>query len=344
MDFWVFDFAIRDTLSTLQARSHICELCRLLYASSKKLTVMSSVEFRRVGSVLTLGTPEAPALSICRANLNYLNGRNNPPEEIQIGFPKLPEIGSLTQFEVLRQWLEDCDNNHNRCYSDGFGPYPARTPTRLIDVGQGMNSETVRLLETVDLQEEIGHSQPVQFSYIALSHPWGDRNHHQHFCTTWENIDDHKTGILDSNLPNTFRDAVRVTRELNVRYLWIDSLCIVQGEDGDFEEEAQHMETVFSSAFCVIAASCATGTSDGFLQQRPNRTVVTIDRSPESPFYICEAIDDFQRYVVEGPLNKRGWVLQERALARRTIYFTERQVYWECGDGIRCETLTRMRK
>jgi hypothetical protein len=43
-------------------------------------------------------------------------------------------------------------------------------------------------------------------------------------------------------------------------------------------------------------------------------------------------------------LNKRGWVLQERALARRTIYFTARQTYWECGCGVRCETLTRLHK
>jgi len=43
-------------------------------------------------------------------------------------------------------------------------------------------------------------------------------------------------------------------------------------------------------------------------------------------------------------MNKRGWVLQERALACRTIYFTAQQTYWECGGGVRCETLTKMSK
>jgi hypothetical protein len=65
---------------------------------------------------------------------------------------------------------------------------------------------------------------------------------------------------------------------------------------------------------------------------------------PRNPFYVCEAIDDFQHDVIDGRLNKRGWVLQERALARRTIYFTENQTYWECGEGVRCETLAKMRK
>lgn len=135
-----------------------------------------------------------------------------------------------------------------------------------------------------------------------------------------------------------------MTRQLGVQYLWIDSLCIIQGDDGDFKDEAKHMESVFSFAHCVIAASRSTGTSDGFLKKRRDRVVVEFDSPGEPTVYVCEAIDDFQGDVIDGALNKRGWVLQERALARRTIYFTETQTYWECGEGIRCETLTKMRK
>ncbi|KAJ9138333.1 Serine/threonine-protein kinase par-4 [Pleurostoma richardsiae] len=62
----------------------------------------------------------------------------------------------------------------------------------------------------------------------------------------------------------------------------------------------------------------------------------------KAPFYICENIDDFNLHVLNGRLNKRGWVLQQHALARRTIFFTEHQTYFECGDGVRCETLTKM--
>ena len=64
----------------------------------------------------------------------------------------------------------------------------------------------------------------------------------------------------------------------------------------------------------------------------------------EEIFCVCEAIDDFYRDVDQGELNQRGWVLQERALSRRTIYFTETQSYWECGGGVRCETMTKMKK
>lgn len=341
LDFWTVDFVIKDTLPDLKTRSQICEFCSLLLNTSERLSISdpSNVEFHRVGSGLTINGTGRPVLSICRTQAHG-PGLRSPPKHIQIGFPKLPKIESHTYFEVLRRWLKDCDENHAGCFPENSGPGPTRIPTRLIDVGEEKYSRTVRLHETglrkADRSEELG--------YIALSHPWGDENYNNHFCTTSKNITDRlETGIPIIELPDTFKHAVKVTRELGVRYLWIDSLCIIQGDDGDFEEEAKHMETVFSSAYCVIAASRAMGTSDGFLKDRLDRKFVRFERSSENPFYICEAIDDFQHDVIEGALNKRGWVLQERALARRTIYFTEKQMYWECGEGVRCETLTRMR-
>jgi len=103
------------------------------------------------------------------------------------------------------------------------------------------------------------------------------------------------------------------------------------------------MEDVFSSAYCVLAASSAEGQKDGFLiPQRANK-FVTYEKSGQ-PFYACQFMDDFKAQVLNGSLSKRGWVMQERALAHRTIFFTDTQTYWECGEGIRCETLTKIDK
>lgn len=262
----------------------------------------------------------------------------------QIGIPKLPSAEKPLFFKVQRRWLQDCDKNHRDCRpnQDDRIPLHARYPTRLIEVSTGKDSSEVRLCETRHVPDSLkGGDKAIR--YVALSHPWGDRETHVHYCTTRSNLEDRMRQMSAEELPDTFRDAVRVTRELYVHYLWIDSLCIVQGEDGDFEDEAERMETVFSTAYCVIAASRATGTSDGFLGIRPERKVVTLREEPERSVFLCESIDDFQEDVIWGNLNKRGWVFQERALARRTIYFIETQMYWECGEGVRCETLTRMR-
>ncbi|RKL32586.1 hypothetical protein BFJ72_g10529 [Fusarium proliferatum] len=260
-------------------------------------------------------------------------------DDIHFGLPKLFEPNTVPYYDLLMAWLQDCDFYHAECHP--IDRSSVQVPTRLIGIGlSDGRSSKVYLREAVNaVCPERG-----ELRYIALSHPWGNGKNHDHFCTTKNNLDGRLSAGIDiKDFPNTFRHAIEVTRALGVPYIWIDSLCIVQGPDGDFDTEAKRMEAVFSSAYCVIAASCANGTSSGFLWERPQREVVRLDGYlAHDPVYVCEAIDDFQHDVIEGSLNKRGWVLQERALAPRTIYFTENQTYWECGQGVRCETLTRL--
>lgn len=259
--------------------------------------------------------------------------------DIQIGFGKLPKLGSQTQWNIIRKWLDLCDNKHkdSTCppvsrERDVDGAAPKQLPTRLIDVGNE-GDDIIRLWEP-------GRGEKAE--WIALSYQWGSA---PHFFTDQTNIRDHlEKGMDFETFPATFKDAAIVTRALGRRYLWIDSICIIQGEGGDFNQEAKRMEEVYSGAYCVLAASCATGHYSGFLRQRKEREFVTLYGPDQAPFYICESIDDFNLHVLEGDLNQRGWVLQEHALARRTIFFTESQMYWECGDGVRCETMMKMTK
>ena len=103
------------------------------------------------------------------------------------------------------------------------------------------------------------------------------------------------------------------------------------------------MEDVYSSAYCTLAASSAKNPNDGFLVPRKDNKFLTFHMNG-FPVYVSRFMDDFEKHVLQGPLSKRGWVMQERALARRTIFFTDRQTYFECGEGVRCETLAKMEK
>jgi hypothetical protein len=186
--------------------------------------------------------------------------------------------------------------------------------------------------------------------YLALSHLWGkESSTNRHFKSNRDNISGRMEKISDHELPSTFMDAVRIARELEVEYIWIDSICILQKTDtdpGDFHEEAKWMESIYASAYCVIAASSAEDMSSGFLKERDKIAIQLpwADNSGQPATYLCESVDDFQGDVLDGPLNRRGWVLQERALARRTIFFTNNQTYWECSQGVRCETLSKLTK
>ncbi|KAI1854174.1 hypothetical protein JX266_001315 [Neoarthrinium moseri] len=280
-------------------------------------------QFKLDQSMLKLNEAYPPVLTIRRDPEALTDNMSH----IQIGWPQLPPTASQTQYDILRQWLKDCDAEHLECSPQK----PTHLPTRLMHL-KGQGRSTISLYET----------QPTDaFNYIALSHPWGKG---PHFRTTLANVEAHRKGIGFEALPATFRHAVAVTRELGIDYLWIDSVCIIQGEGGDFNQEAKRMEDVFSSAFCVLAASSACGQNDGFLNPRSHaRQHLTFDRIGGLPkFYLGPFMDNFNQDVLEAPLSRRGWVLQERALARRTIYFTDSQTYWECGKTVRCETLTRM--
>ncbi len=233
---------------------------------------------------------------------------------------------------LLREWLQNCDRTHG-CRPRQALEGAIKIPTRLIDVGGGSESG-LRLVET---------NATLNAKYIALSHCWGNIQEESKFCTYRENIKKRKTGIDFDKLPRSFQDAVKITKALGVRYLWIDSICIIQRDKDDWETEAGNMEDVFSSAYCTIAASSARSSLEGFIHNRKPRSCV-IARKQDRTFYLCKAMDNFRYDVEEAPLNKRGWVLQERALSRRTIHYTFNQVYWECGEGVHCETLAKLRK
>lgn len=347
MNFGNSTLRIHDTWSELESRLDTCDFCKMRWNVSKHLDrkKFTYVSFDKVKSTLKMNEGSIPVFSLCRSPgeskitllisvhslglISLLTQDSNTAASLQIGLPQLPDSGSHLHFHILREWLNNCNKNHTRLKCR---PSTTFLPTRLIDVGNEA-SATIFLYETAKTD---------RFEYIALSHPWGSNP--PYFCTFRTNIEQHRMGINIADLPATFKDAVTVTQELGLRYLWIDSLCIIQGKDGDFEQEAGHMENVFSSAYCVIAASSAQAQTDGFLSRRDGREYLTIRRREESPLYVCRSIDDFNKHVLEGPLNKRGWVMQERVLAHRTIYFTNQQTYWQCGDGVRCETLTKMDK
>lgn len=236
----------------------------------------------------------------------------------------------------MSQWLRVCQDTHNHIHHADLAQEMLLhdMPTRVLDVGEG-DAPQLRLIDRKDMESR---------RYVALSHCWGSGPSYSARVNT---VAGFRTAIDFTLLPRSFQDAVLVSRGLNVRYLWIDSLCIIQNDQDDWNHETARMQQVFSNATCVLAASSAASSAEGFLTGPSNRQRDFVRlQSPSSGavLYVCRAIDDFQRDVDEAVLNKRGWVLQERALARRSIHFSSTQLYMECGKGVLCETLNTLVK
>lgn len=252
-----------------------------------------------------------------------------PLSNIQFGFPEIPEQSGSICSILIRHWLNDCDANHSCMRKTGLVTR-SRLPRWLLDVG-GASPQDIRLQSTIRMSPET--------CYVALSFVRGDMP-----MACPQHMHNFEHSIHFKALPRTFQNAITIVRQLGLRYLWIDSLCIIQGPCGELLEEAVNMENIFSNATFVLAACTSLGVAEGFLGPQRQRMVVPMESRKGGSIFLCEFIDDFERDVEHSPLAARGWVLQERIFARRTVYFTSTQLYLQCNEGIRCSTLACMIK
>ena len=125
---------------------------------------------------------------------------------------------------------------------------------------------------------------------MTLSHCWGTSKSRDYNLSSnnWKQYTD---AISVSALPKTFLDAIAFTRVLGIRYLWIDSLCIIQDSQEDWVTESALMPSVYGNSFCNIAASGAFNSAEGcFLSRRrmdQSRAVRILTHHIEVPDQVC---------------------------------------------------------
>jgi hypothetical protein len=162
--------------------------------------------------------------------------------------------------------------------------------------------------------------------------------------TTNENLATHiQRGIKVTDLPETLRHAVQLTRLLDIKYLWIDALCIIQHNQDDWAREAAQMSSVYSQALLTIAADGAADTYAGLFRARSERHGTSVelpwplgdpdDGAGPLKLHVTPSFRSFKDEMDSTPLSKRGWTFQERALSARIIHFTPEMCYWECKDA-----------
>ncbi|ETS83879.1 hypothetical protein PFICI_05755 [Pestalotiopsis fici W106-1] len=126
-----------------------------------------------------------------------------------------------------------------------------------------------------------------------------------------------------------------VTQSLRFQYIWIDSICIIQDDEEDWEVQSSLMGSIYSHAACNIAATWASDGSKGCFGNgdlaAKSPTFLTLRGSLGGSYQVWNN-KSYEADVIHAPLNKRGWVIQERYLARQQLSFARRQVYWECRE------------
>ncbi|KAF7901034.1 hypothetical protein EAF00_003255 [Botryotinia globosa] len=221
---------------------------------------------------------------------------------------------SPANFALARSWLAVCRMEHGDCRD----LLEVELPTRLLDVVDWTTQRLATVGVPITLQRQLR-----------------------------TNLQSQLQGFPENQLPQTFYDAVRTTREFGLRYLWIDSLCIVQDDRNDFETECAHMNTVYTNALCTIAASDARDSRDGLFQSRkmkPDRLTYESDGlEPKLTVTIQPAFFGSWMGGLQNPLQSRAWLLQERHLSPRIIHYMKKCLMWECRTAIASEYQKKMR-
>ena len=234
--------------------------------------------------------------------------------------------------KIISGWLEECNQLHKECHESSAveGEVSGKLPVRVLDLGLPHDRCEPRLLE------EHGFSSP----YVALSHCWGLS---RHIVTDTTNLELHKTRIPYSCLPKTFQDAILLTKSIGIRYLWIDSLCIIQDNIQDWKNEAAKMADVYGNAYCTIAATGSHGDQEGVFIPRAEQDVCNLKYGESNTKILVTSIEDdisaLKELHSDSPLSNRAWTLQEKLLSRRIIHFTRSRAIWECRTRFETEDL-----
>ncbi|KAI9162777.1 hypothetical protein HJFPF1_04369 [Paramyrothecium foliicola] len=234
------------------------------------------------------------------------------------------EIDESTPFkrmDILKTWVNECAN-HEICSTLLPSTHNTKLPSRVLDlsgspdVPSKLGDVKIKLKECQEGEEG---------TYIALSYCWGS-NPEFHFKTTQETLNKHRDGIDYASLPLTQREAILATLYLGIRYLWIDSMCIIQDSPHDWEAESARMGSIYSNACLTLAATSSDSPKDGLLF--PFQGAECIKIHGETTMLRMETHRTIDR--TSEPLNIRGWTLQEAVLASRLVCFGNEQWLWKC--------------
>ncbi|KAF4421451.1 hypothetical protein CFRS1_v011563 [Colletotrichum fructicola] len=182
--------------------------------------------------------------------------------------------------------------------------------------------------------------------YITLSHCWGKSTI---ITTKQATITQRRQYVLLEDLSQTFRDAVISSRALGIRYLWIDSLCIIQDSKDDWEFEAKRMCQYYTNSLMTISGVSSSGGEGGLFATRhpgltsPIPTEITFPEDGKMKgFAHALYFPDPARDIWgdhKPPLWTRAWVVQERVLSPRLLLFSLTQMSWQCQEEIASENI-----
>lgn len=209
------------------------------------------------------------------------------------------ELRSEADLGLAKAWLDACRSYHSSACGKRGNHEPVNRGFRLIDC----------LVDPPKVE-----SQPWGTKYAALSYVWG-------------------TSDADrEEWPKTVLDAVAVTKEMGLQYIWADRLCINQSDDAEKTYLISRMTTIYEEAELTIVAAAGPGAGHGLPGIRSTSRIPQPKYTLDSGSTLLSSHRDPRYDILESAYWTRGWTYQEGVLSNRRLVFTQNQIYWECRN------------
>jgi len=249
---------------------------------------------------------------------------------------------SASHYETARGWLREC-TSHSKCNETVSGtvhidPYNAQLPTRVIEIA--LENDRQRLY--------LRHTDGLKGAYITLTHRW---NEFTGSCVTnTSNIEGRLLGEDFGELPQLFRDTFVIAEKLGVKFIWIDSICIIQEGDNltDWRREAPKMAQYYQNSVFTLAGT-AEDMTRGLFQPYGEGAMPWSSKLVRLPYrdrannlagnFYCyrrrtPIVDEYIDQVRSSILFRRGWILQEWLLSKRLLWYTPHGLFFECQQEL----------
>ncbi|UNI21724.1 hypothetical protein JDV02_007684 [Purpureocillium takamizusanense] len=203
-------------------------------------------------------------------------------------------------------------------------------PTRVIDVRSPDGPSALRLVSGQGMCEP----------YMALSYCWGVTAD-DILTLTPKTFACMTQCIAESDLAQAHQDTVSLARALGIRYIWIDALCIIQGDEQDWTRESRKMAQVYGNATLTVVAGRSADARNGYIDNfvdssqagAPSPCRLPVGGTPASDADSSNGgvvMVSLPRSTDLGPVVTRAWCCQERTCCRRAVMFGTEQLFFEC--------------
>lgn len=217
---------------------------------------------------------------------------------------------------LVNYWLRRCNEYHQHCH---------------ITRSQGRKDIAIRLIDVVD--QCIVHGTLAN-RYFALSYVWGGI---ERLKATRENIATlEQKGALfarSSSLPRSILDAMAFVARLNQRYLWVDSLCIVQDDQAEKHDQIGFMHEIYTAAYATIVQHSGCDADAGLPGVREgSRSLIATKTHVGNHILMAKANYATPNVLRSSVHSTRGWTLQEVLLSTRCLHFFNKHLTFVCGE------------